>query len=104
MTLKYTKKLKITLLWLKYKTILLDFRNGARARNDTLIENVKVIRDLGIYFDNKLTFVYHTEYAIKLLKVPGFIKRHTKEYRNIIAIKSLYTLLIRFHLENCSVI
>lgn len=106
---KWCKRKKLNLNISKCKYI--QFNKGisqsinSYTMNDTLIENVKVIRDLGIYFDSKLTFVHHIDLICnRALKLLGFIKRHTKEFSNIIAIKTLYISLVRSHLENCSVI
>lgn len=45
------------------------------------VANVNVIRDLGIYFDSRLTFNAHRDYCCnKALKLLGFIKRITAEF------------------------
>lgn len=53
---------------------------------NTMVENVGIVRDLGIIFDSKLTFIPHIDYCCnKAFKMLGFMKRHTKEFK-----KSVY--------------
>ncbi|CAH2011323.1 unnamed protein product [Acanthoscelides obtectus] len=71
--------------------------------NNTQLQNVNVVKDLGVIFDSKVTFYQNIEVIRnKALKMLGFIKRNTSEFTNIGAIVTLYTSLVRSHLENCS--
>ena len=71
--------------------------------NNIVLDNVNVIRDLGVLFDRRLTFSHHIEYCRnKALKVLGFIKRNSKDFSNINTIKLMYTSLVRPHLEFCT--
>lgn len=73
--------------------------------NSIQLSRTNLIKDLGVTFDNKLTFSAHihktVEAAIKLL---GFIIRNCKPFTNIVALKCLYFSLIRSKLEYCGII
>lgn len=57
-------------------------------------------RDLGIYFDNKLTFNEHINLtASAALKILGFILRNCRTFTDINALKTLYFSLVRSKLE-----
>lgn len=76
--------------------------NGYHINNADL-DNVDVIRDLGVLFDRKLSFSQHIEVCRnKAMKMLGFVKRNCKDFTDIGAITTLYTSLVRPHLENCT--
>ncbi|CRK87851.1 CLUMA_CG001638, isoform A [Clunio marinus] len=63
------------------------------------------MRDLGIIFDNKLSFNEHVEMVCsKAKRMLGFIMRVGKYFNNILTFVSLYNSLVRSNLEYASVI
>lgn len=69
-----------------------------------LIE-VENTRDLGVLFDNKLTFIPHIENIVKRAsKTLGFVMRSTKSFRRSATKILLYNSLTRSILEYCSVV
>ena len=68
--------------------------------NNLEIDNVNIIKDLGILFDKKITFNDHVvAICNKAFKMLGFIRRHTRDFNNVQVIKVLYTSLVRSHVE-----
>ena len=66
----------------------------------TLIERVFKIRDLGILYDEKITFARHIECIIsKAYLMIGFMIRICSEFANPVALKSVYCSHIRSLLE-----
>lgn len=64
-----------------------------------------IVRDLGVLFDRKLTFVPHMEHIIaKASRMVGFIVRNAREFRKAKTKKILYGCLVRSILEYGSVI
>lgn len=92
------------------KCNVIHFHRGSTAINYvykldnlTLIE-VKNCQDLGVIFDNKLSFAPHIEHIRnKALAMLGFIYRHCNDF-SIESLKILYCALIRPYLEYNSVI
>lgn len=71
---------------------------------DTLTE-VDTIRDLGVLFDQKLTFAPHLDHIIKKAsRMMGFVIRQSKEFRHSKTKILLYYSLVRGILEYCSVV
>lgn len=69
------------------------------------IDNVEFITDLGVTFDQKLTFRMHIDnIVVKSCRLLGFIKRNTKYINDTKALTCLYNSLVRSTLEYCSVI
>lgn len=69
------------------------------------IERVNLIRDLGVFLDEKVLLSEHIQIiSNKALKMLGFIKRQTRDFTNIEAIKILYISLVRSHLETSVVV
>lgn len=69
------------------------------------ISEVDVIRDLGVLFDSGLTFSQHIQLCCsKALKLLGFIKRNTANFRDVACLKLLYVTLVRPHLEVNSIV
>ena len=63
------------------------------------------IRDLGVIFDSKFTFVEHIYDIIeKAIKMYGFVYRSCRDFTNIKALNNLYYTLIRSRLEYGSII
>ena len=67
------------------------------------LERVDKAKDLGIIFDSTLTFVPHIEYIVsKSLKMLGFVKRVTADFRDINYILYLYNTLILTNMTYCA--
>ena len=68
---------------------------------DYKIDNVILIktpstRDLGITIDSTMSFTSHISDVIsRVLKMTGFVKRCTRDFTNVSAIRLLYCTLIR---------
>ena len=63
--------------------------------NDTTLERIYEVRDLGIIFDSAWTFDKHIDFAVsKAFKLIGFIKRTTFKFRSYKAIVGLYKSLV----------
>jgi len=66
------------------------------------LELVSNFKDLGIIFDFKLNFSYHTEFIKnKEMRILGFNKRSCKDFCDPFALKILYCSLVRSNLEYC---
>ena len=71
--------------------------------NGNPLECVVQIRDLGVLFCSSLDFFSHVDTIIsRALRMLGFIKRCTKQFVDINAIKTLYFAYVRTHLEYAS--
>ena len=71
--------------------------------NNSPLECVVQIRDLGLLLDSNLDFTAHMNLIInKSLKLLGFIKRSTKNCIHIASSKILYFAFLRTHLEYVS--
>ncbi|XP_055387973.1 uncharacterized protein LOC129616364, partial [Condylostylus longicornis] len=71
--------------------------------NKANLNRVSSIKDLGVVFDEKLTFRQHYNAVIsKANSVLGFVKRYTKEFNDPYVIKTLFVALVRPHLEYAS--
>lgn len=69
------------------------------------LTRVDSIKDLGVTFDTKLDFSIHIDAVIsKAYRMLGFMKRCTKDFSNVQAIKTLYFSLVRSNLEYCCLI
>jgi hypothetical protein len=72
---------------------------------DAVLSETDVVRDLGVLFDTKLTFIPHIEQTIaKALRMVGFIIRNGREFRKVKTVNVLYGSLVRSILEYGSVI
>lgn len=73
--------------------------------NGIRIKRVKVIRDLGVMFNEKLTFNTHIEYVFsKAYSMLGFVKRICNQFTNPYTLKNVYCAHVRSHLEYCSIV
>ena len=69
------------------------------------IAAVDSFNDLGVIFQNDLSFNLHIEHiAIRALRMLGFIKRNSKYIMDTKALNCLYNSLVRSILEYCSII
>ncbi|XP_055611992.1 uncharacterized protein LOC129758508 [Uranotaenia lowii] len=67
---------------------------------DTSLERVTFIKDLGITFDQKLSFVQHTATtAAKAFALLGFLRRNTLSFEDPYALKTVFCSLVRSVLE-----
>jgi hypothetical protein len=70
-------------------------RGGVLARTDT-------VRDLGVIFDEKLSFRPHYDYIVKRgLRLLGFLMRTSKEFKKLQSTLCLFFSLVRSILEYC---
>lgn len=68
--------------------------------NNSLLQRIDVVKDLGILLDTKLTFNDHIDYITnKAYKNLGFVKRSCENFDNILCIKLLYFSYVRSTLE-----
>lgn len=73
--------------------------------NNILIQELDKIRDLGVIFDNKLTFVPHIDNVVsRASRMLGFVLRNIKSFRSCRPKIMLYNSLVRSILEYCSVV
>lgn len=73
--------------------------------SNTTLKKVSEVKDLGVIFDTELRFECHVNNVIKRgLKMLGFINRNTKEFKNVTALKNLYSALVRSHIDYCSIV
>lgn len=69
------------------------------------IQEVETIKDLGVVFDNKVTFIPHIEaVTCKASKTLGFVIRNTKDFKNTPTKILLYNSFVRSILEYCCVV
>lgn len=69
------------------------------------LNEVEVVKDLGILLDRKLTFATHTEYVIsRVSKLLGFIIRNGRSFKRPQTKISLYNSLVRSIIEYGSVV
>lgn len=68
--------------------------------NNVKLTPVAHIRDLGVTFDEKLTFVIHVnEITNRAVKMLGFICRTASDFKSLECLKTLYTSLVRSQVE-----
>lgn len=69
------------------------------------LTRVTEARDLGILFDQKLTFSSHIKnITSSAMKTLGFVIRNCKEFSSLKAISTIYQALVRSKLTYCSVV
>lgn len=94
------KKCCIISFTTKHNKIIYDYK-----LNNHILERKSVVKDLGVYFDEKLTFREHYDYIIdRGNKLLGFISRTSKSFKNPYCLLTLYFSLVRSVLEYNSVI
>lgn len=73
--------------------------------DNTSLEKVSSMRDLGVIFDNKLNFNMHIDCKIaKAYSMLGFVKRICADFKNLNTVRSLYCAIVRSQLEFSSVV
>ena len=95
-----TKKCKIMRITRKQ----VPFTNRVHM-NDTVLEEVKEFKDLGILTDCSLSWNSHTDMiTAKANRMLGLIKRTCKDLKDTATLKTLFCSLVRSNLEYCSVV
>lgn len=85
---------------LKKNTLLFDYK-----LNNSNLTRTNVIKDLGVFFDTKLSFTFHVNYIRnKSYKKLGFVKRMCKDFYDESALKILYFTLVRSNFDYASLI
>ena len=70
-----------------------------------ILTRINNFNDLGVIFDSKFSFNEDIERRVaKGRSLSGFLKRHTKEFRDETVSKSLFISLVRSNLEYCNII
>lgn len=70
-----------------------------------VVQKCKIVRDLGVILDSKLTFVEHYNSIInKANSMLGFIKRFSNNFQDPYTIKLLYTTYVKPILEYCHLV
>lgn len=73
--------------------------------NGVVLDRVTSIADLGVIFDSSLRFNLHIDSAIhRAFRLCGFIKRQTRDFKDIFSVKTLYVHLVRPILEYGSLV
>ena len=71
--------------------------------NDSVLQQVDRVKDLGVHFTSKLCFSLHICVVVnKAFRTFGFIKRTMKPFKNNFVLKVLYNAYIRSCLDYCS--
>lgn len=71
--------------------------------NDITLEEVSVIKDLGVILDSKLSFNAHIDHIVsRAFKLLGFVWRNCKSFKGKDALITTYSSLVRSILEYCS--
>jgi len=70
---------------------------------NSVLERVFNMKDLGVHFTPNLNFNYHiSKITSKSMQMLGFMKRVTKDFKEIKTLHVLYNSLVRSRLEFCS--
>lgn len=73
--------------------------------NGIILRELDVVKDLGVYVDNRLRFHVHIDkIAARSFKLLGFILRNCQDFKHYSSKISVFNSLIRSGLEYCSVI
>lgn len=73
--------------------------------NGVQLEQVQVVKNLGVIFEEKLTFNDHVTYIEnKVMKLVGFIKSCCRHFKDMHALRLVYCSYIQSKLEYCSLI
>lgn len=79
--------------------------NNTYILNNTVLEKVEEVNDLGITIDSKLSFIPHIhKIQVKAYKMLGFVLRTCRGFRNLSSILLLFKTLVRPKLEYASTI
>jgi len=73
--------------------------------NGADLERVNSIKDLGVTVNSKMTFNEHiAATSAKAFAMLGFMRRNTKDFKDVYALKTLYCSLVRSVLEYAVVV
>ena len=73
--------------------------------NNKKIDRCSFFKDLGVTFDNKITFSLHIDNIIaKSMSMLGFVKRMCRDFEDPYTLKALFCSFVRSHLEYASVV
>lgn len=93
------------------KCVKMSFHRGAlRVRSNYVIDGIMIrdvsgYRDLGVYFEDRLSFVPHINNIVSAAsKTLGYITRVTKDFRNIRVMRLLFMSLVAPKLEYASLV
>ena len=65
-----------------------------------LLKRIYVMKDLGVYFKPNLNFNYHiSKITSKSMQMLGFIKRVTRDFKDVKTLHTLYNSLVKSRLE-----
>lgn len=93
-------KCKVATFSLKSNPVHFDYSVSSQV-----IERCTIIRDLGVYFDQKFSFSEHIRVTSKsAVRSLGFLLRNCNSFKNIMALKTLYVALVRSKLDYCNLI
>jgi hypothetical protein len=71
--------------------------------NNTILQRVESIRDLGVIMDTKMTFVEHIDVIVgRAFANLGFVRRFASEFKDEYTLRTLYTSLVRPKLGHAS--
>lgn len=98
---------KLSLNISKCKTVTFTRKKSviefAYNMDGAVLSRQNTIKDLGVVFDSKLSFVEHIDLKIsEAQRIYGFIVRNCRGFSNVIALKSLFFAYVRSKLEYCS--
>ena len=89
------KKCQVITFDRKLQPIMHDYTMGGSP-----LGRVSSVKDLGVTLDRKMTFNEHiTSVTAKAFATLGFIRRNTTAFKDIHALKALYSALVRSQLE-----
>lgn len=78
---------------------LMPIRNTYTIGSSSL-DRASTVKDLGVLLDRKMTFNEHiTSVTAKAFATLGFIRRNTMAFKDIHALKTLYSALVRSQLH-----
>ena len=93
---------KCTVMTFTRKLTMTEFDYQINEQNVT---RVTAVKDLGVIFDQKLSFNPHIEHvSSQAIKMLGFVIRSTKDFHNIKTLKTLYYAYVRSKLEYACVV
>lgn len=88
------------------KCTVISFSRKLKSTNpyylldNKVVKVASVVRDLGVFLDNKLSFVSHCEHVVsKANRALGCLRRYGREFRNIRTLTLLFTTFVRSILE-----
>ena len=85
---------------LKKKPIMFNY-----TISECVLNRVSTQRDLGIFLDNRFSFVPHIDFFVKKAnRMMGLVWRNFRSCKNEHVLRTLYCSLIRPQLEYCTVI